>query len=42
FIYLHFTIGIKGHLGLLFLMLLLLTFGLQTITFGFLADMMRK
>lgn len=42
FVYLHFTTGIKGHLGLLFLMLILLVFGLQTVLFGFLADMMRK
>lgn len=42
FVYLHLTVGIKGHLGLLFLMLILLVFGLQTIVFGFLADMMRK
>jgi glycosyltransferase involved in cell wall biosynthesis len=42
FVYLHFTSGISGHPGLLFLMLILLVFGLQTILFGFLADMMRK
>ena len=42
FVYLHFTSGIKGHLGLLFLMMILLVFGLQTLLFGFLADMMRK
>ena len=42
FVYLHFTTGIKGHIGLLFLMVILLVFGLQTILFGFLADMMRK
>lgn len=42
FVYLHFTSGIKGHLGLLFLMMILLVFGLQTVLFGFLADMMRK
>jgi len=42
FVYLHFTSGIKGHLGLLFLMMILLVFGLQTVMFGFLADMMRK
>lgn len=42
FVYLHFTTGIKGHIGLLFLMLILLVFGLQTILFGFLADMMRR
>lgn len=39
FIYLHLTIGIKGHLGLLFLMILLLTVGFQIILFAFLADM---
>jgi glycosyltransferase involved in cell wall biosynthesis len=42
FVYLHFTTGIKGHIGLLFMMVILLVFGLQTILFGFLADMMRK
>ena len=42
FVYLHFTVGIKGHIGLLFLMLILLIFGLQTILFGFLADMMKR
>lgn len=42
FVYLHFTTGIKGHLGLLFLMMILLVFGLQTVLFGFLADMIRK
>lgn len=42
FVYLHFTTGIKGHLGLLFLMMILLVFGLQTILFGFLADMINK
>jgi len=42
FVYLHFTTGISGHLGLLFLMLILLVFGLQTVLFGFLADMMRR
>ncbi len=42
FVYLHLTVGIKGHLGLLFLMMILLVFGLQTVLFGFLADMMRK
>lgn len=39
FLYLHFTTGIKGHLGLLFLMLLLIFSGLQITLFGFLADM---
>ena len=42
FIYLHFTSGISGHLGLLFLMLLLITTGIQTFVFGFMADMNRK
>lgn len=42
FVYLHFTSGIKGHLGLLFLMMILLVFGLQTVVFGFLADMMKR
>lgn len=41
FVYLHFTVGIRGHIGLLFLMLILLVFGLQTVLFGFLADMKR-
>ncbi|GEM_PF-455182 len=42
FVYIHFTSGIKGHIGLLFLMMILLVFGLQTILFGFLADMLKK
>lgn len=42
FVYLHYTTGIKGHLGLLFLMMILLVFGLQTVLFGFLADMMKR
>ncbi len=42
FVYLHFTSGIRGHLGLLFLMMILLVFGLQTVLFGFLADMMKR
>jgi len=42
FLYLHFTIGIKGHLGLLFLMLILIFSGLQIAIFGFLADTKRK
>lgn len=42
FIYLHLTSGIKGHLGLLFLMLLLIFSGTQIILFGFLADMNKK
>src|SRR3989338_6687773 len=39
FLKLQFTTGIKGHLGLLFLMLLLISSGIQIILFGFLADM---
>ena len=42
FVYLHFTTGIKGHPGLLFLMMIFLVFGLQTVLFGFLADMSNK
>ena len=42
FIFLHITSGIKGHLGLLFLMLLLIFSGIQIILFGFLADMNKK
>lgn len=42
FIYLHLTTGIKGHLGLLFLMITLILTGLQITLFGFLADMQRK
>jgi glycosyltransferase involved in cell wall biosynthesis len=42
FIYMHFTTGIQGHLGLLFLMLLLVFTGIQIILFGFLADMTRR
>ena len=42
FTYLHFTTGIKGHTGLLFLMLLLIFSGIQIILFGFLADMNKK
>ncbi len=42
FVYLHLTTGIQGHLGLLFLMMILLVFGLQTVLFGFLADMNKK
>lgn len=42
FVYLHLTTGIKGHPGLLFLMMIFLVFGLQTVLFGFLADMMKK
>ncbi len=39
FLKLHFTTGIKGHTGLLFLMLILLFSGIQIMLFGFLADM---
>ncbi len=42
FIYLHFSSGIQGHLGLLFLMIILLMTGLQIAFFGFLADMQRR
>lgn len=42
FLYLHlFGDGIRGHQGLLFLMLLLIMSGIQIIFFGFLADMKR-
>jgi|SRR3989344_1124810 len=40
FTYMHFFLGgIRGHEGLLFLMLLLIISGIQIIFFGFLADM---
>jgi len=42
FIYLHFTSGIVGHLGLITLMLLLFMTGIQILVFGFLADMYKK
>ncbi len=43
FLYLHFFGGgIVGHIGLLFLMLLLIMGGIQIIIFGFLADMNRR
>lgn len=42
FVYLHFTTGITGHLGLLMLMLLSLIGGIQILFFGFLADMNKK
>lgn len=43
FTYLHlFKGGIQGHLGLLFLMFILLSMGIQIILFGFMADMQRK
>ena len=41
FVWLHFTTGIDGHLGLLIAMLLLVLTGIQVITFAFLADMKR-
>lgn len=42
FVYTHFTTGITGHLGLLFLLAILIFTGLQVIMFGFLADMLKK
>lgn len=39
FVYLHFTTGITGHLGLMMLMLLLIMTSIQIIVFGLLADM---
>src|SRR3989344_2730876 len=39
FVYLHFTVGIEGHLGLLFLMIMCIFTGIQIILFGFLAEM---
>lgn len=42
FIYLHFTEGIKGHLGLFLFTILLFFSGLQIIIFGLLADMNKK
>jgi glycosyltransferase involved in cell wall biosynthesis len=39
FLYLHLTTGISGHLGLLFLMIILFFSGLQIVLFGLLADM---
>jgi len=41
-IYLHITEGIKGHVALMMLDVLILSIGLQIIIFGFLADMLRK
>lgn len=41
-IFLHFTEGIKGHLGLLMLDVIILSVGLQIIIFGFIADMIKK
>lgn len=42
FTYLHFSGGISGHLGLLFLMIILIFSGIQIVMFGLLADMMKK
>ena len=42
FVFLHFTTGIQGHLGLLILMSLLLLSGIQIILFGFLADAIKN
>jgi glycosyltransferase involved in cell wall biosynthesis len=42
FTFLHFTSGIQGHLGLLFLMILLIITGIQVILFGFFADMRKN
>lgn len=42
FIYLHFSSGIQGHLGLLFLLVILLSTSIQIILFGFLADMVKQ
>ncbi len=42
FLYLHLTIGITGHLGLLMLMILSTISGIQIMVFGFLADMNAK
>ncbi len=41
-VYLHFTSGIVGHLGLMMLDILILSIGLQIIIFGFMADMLKK
>lgn len=38
-IYLHFTEGIKGHIALMMLDVIILSVGLQLIIFGFIADM---
>ena len=40
--YLYLTTGIVGHLPLVMLDVLVLSFGLQIIIFGFIADMLRK
>ncbi len=42
FTYLHLSGGIKGHMGLLFLMLIFLSTGLQIVLFGFLAEMVQN
>ncbi|MCG2717612.1 MAG: glycosyltransferase family 2 protein [Nanoarchaeota archaeon] len=42
FVYLHFTTGITGHIGLLVLMMLLILTGIQILFFDFLADMNKK
>lgn len=42
FIYLHFTTGIKGHQGLMILMLLLMISSIQIVLFGFLADLVKR
>lgn len=42
FVYLHFTEGITGHLGMLMLMLLLIITGIQIMIFGFVADINKK
>ena len=42
FIYMHLTTGIQGHIGLFFLMILLIITGIQIILFGFFADMNKK
>ena len=41
-IYLHFTSGIVGHLGLMMLDILILSIGLQILIFGFISDMFKK
>ena len=41
-IYLHFTSGIVGHLGIMMLDILILSISLQIVIFGFIADMFKK
>jgi|SRR3989344_3089272 len=41
-IYLHFTTGITGHIPLIIFTTLTLIVGLQIVSFGFLADMLKK